>query len=318
MSMDRREFTRTVAGVAAGVAAGPSGRPQQPAPDALPTRRLGATGLELPILALGGSHVGEAGSEAAARRLIDAAYEEGIRFFDTAESYQSGTSERWLGAALKDRRNAVHLMTKTYAPRERSAESARRHLEGSLERLQTDHLDLWQLHSIQSPEDVDRAFAPGGAMEFILEAKAKGLVRYVGVTGHVTPAAHRRALEYWDRGVGFDAMQFPVNPIDYHQRSFQRELLPEVVRRSIGVIAMKTSADGALLREGLCTIAECLGYVWSLPVDVAVVGMQRPELVRANARLAREFRPMTPEEMDTLQARLRAQARLALEWYKRG
>lgn len=311
--MDRREFALALAGAAAGLAAGPD-----PAADALPTRRLGATGLELPILGLGGSHVGQAGSEDAARRLVDAAFAEGIRFFDTAESYQSGTSERWLGRALADRRREVVLMTKTYAPRERSADSARRHLEGSLERLQTDYLDLWQLHSVQSAADVDRAFAPGGAMEYILGAKDRGLVRYVGVTGHVTPAAHRRALDYWDRGVRFDAMQFPLNPIDAHQRSFERELLPEVVRRGIGVIAMKTSADGALLREGLCSIAECLRYVWSLPVSVAVVGMERLELVRANAALAREFRPFTSAAVEALRARLRPRARLDLEWYKRG
>ncbi len=153
-------------------------------------------------------------------------------------------------------------------------------------------------------------------MEFILEAKARKVVRYVGVTGHGTPEAHRRALEYWDHGLRFDAMQLPINPIDYHQQSFQREVLPELRRRGIGIIAMKTSADGALLRENLCTIEECLRYVWSLPVSVAVVGMERPELVRRDAQLAREFTPMKAEEMDALRARLRSQARLALEWYK--
>src|SRR5688572_20261593 len=266
--MDRREFARMLAAASAGLMAG--------APAALlgelPTRRLGRTDLELPILALGGSHVGQAGSERAARELIDVALEEGIRFLDTAESYGSGTSERWIGAALKGRRDAVVLMTKTFAYPERTAESARRHLEGSLQRLQTDHLDLWQLHSVRSVEDVDRAFGPGGAMEYILAAKAQGIVRYVGVTGHVSPRAHARALEFWDRGIRFDAMQMPINPIDYHQQSFQRVVLPRLVERGIGVIAMKTSADGALMREKICSIEECLRYVWSLSVSVAVVG----------------------------------------------
>jgi aryl-alcohol dehydrogenase-like predicted oxidoreductase len=166
-------------------------------------------------------------------------------------------------------------------------------------------------------EDVDRSFGPGGAMEFIQEAKRQGTVRFIGVTGHVTPQAHRRALEYWDRGIRFDVMQMPLNPMDYHQRSFTRELLPLVVERGIGVIAMKTSADGALLREGLATIDECQRYVWSLPISLAVVGMERPELVRENARRAREFRAMAEAEVAALRARLEPRAELGLEWYKK-
>jgi aryl-alcohol dehydrogenase-like predicted oxidoreductase len=292
----------------------------RPGPGALPTRRLGRTDLDLPILSLGGSHLSQAPSERAARTLVETALEEGIRFFDTAESYGDGRSERWLGAALRGAgtRDRVMLMSKTFAFPARTAESARRHLEGTLERLQTDRLDLWQLHSVRSVADVDRAFGPGGAMEYILEARAQGIVRYVGVTGHVFPAAHRRALDYWDQGIRFDAMQMPLNPIDFHQQSFEREVLPELVRRGIGVLAMKTSADGRLVRERICTIAECLRYAWSLPVTTAVVGMERPELVRENARYARDFRSMTAAELGALREQVRPQARLDLEWYKRG
>lgn len=314
--MDRRQFSKTLAAATASLAAVRAGPSTGPGP--LPTRRLGRTDLELPILALGGSHVARAGSERAARHLIDVALDEGVRFLDTAESYQAGTSERWIGAAVRGRRDAVVLMTKTFAFPERTADSARRHLEGSLERLQTDRLDVWQLHSIRSVEDVDRAFGPGGAMEYILETKEKRIVRYVGVTGHVDPRAHARALEYWDRGLHFDAMQLPINPIDYHQQSFQRDVLPGLVERGIGVIAMKTSADGALLQRQICSIQECLRYVWSLPVSVAVVGMERPDEVRQNARLAREFAPMTDHELDVLRARIKPRALIELEWYKRG
>lgn len=309
--MDRRRFAITLGALGAGLAL--------PRPDPLPIRRLGRTDLDVPILSLGGSHLSQAPSERAARALVETALDEGIRFFDTAESYGDGRSERWLGAALKGgARDRVMLMSKTFAFPARTAESARRHLEGTLERLQTDRLDLWQLHSVRSVADVDRAFGPGGAMEYILEAKAQGIVRYVGVTGHVFPAAQRRALEYWDRGIRFDAMQMPLNPIDFHQQSFEREVLPELSRRGIGVIAMKTSADGRLLRERICTIAECLRYVWSLPVAVAVVGMERPELVRENAGVARAFRAMSAAELDALRERIKARARLDLEWYKRG
>lgn len=323
--MDRRTFARTIAAVMAGLgipvgsrdasATSPSGRGVLP-PTTLPTRRLGRTGLEVPILALGGHHVGRAESESAARVLVETALEEGIRFFDNAESYQNGKAERWLGAALEGVRSDVLIMTKTHSPRDRSADSARRHLEGSLERLRTDYLDVWQLHSTKSVEDVDRAFRSGGAMEYIMRAREEGLVRFVGVTGHVTPAAHRRALEYWDDGWRFDTFQLPINPIDYHQRSFQRQVLVDIVARDIGMIAMKTSADGRLLRDGICTIEETLRYVWSLPVNVAVVGMERPDLVRHNAGLAREFEPMSPADLRALRDRIEPAADLALEWYK--
>ena len=311
--MRRRSFAATLLALGAGWGV----RRAPPSTARLPTRPLGATGLDVTILGLGGHHLAVSGSEGSARRLVETALEEGINFFDTAESYGRGESERWLGAALTGVRQSVVLMTKTYAPDERSAESAKRHLEGSLSRLRTDYLDLWQLHSVRSADDVDRAFGSGGAMEFITEAKRQGTVRFIGVTGHVTPAAHRRALEYWDRGVRFDVMQMPLNPVDYHQRSFTREVLPMVVERGIGVIAMKTSADGALLREGLATIDECQRYVWSLPVSLAVVGMERPELVRENARRARTFQAMPKTDIAALRARLEPRARLTLEWYKR-
>jgi len=290
--------------------------PPERSPLPLPTRPLGSTGLDVPILGLGGFHLGQAGSAASARRLVDVALEEGIRFFDTAESYQDGTSERWLGAALKGRRDQVLLMSKTFAYPERTRDSARRHLEGSLARLGVEYLDIWQLHSVRSTADVDRAFGPGGAMEYIQDAKARGLVRFIGVTGHATPEANRRALEYWDGGVQFDVMQMPVNPIDLHQQSFQQMVLPELVRRRIGVIAMKTSADGRLVRDGLCSEEECLHYVWSQPVSLAVVGMERAALVRENAGLARSFRPLSPQRLTALGERLAPHARLDLEWYK--
>ncbi len=325
--MDRRQFARTVTTLIAGLGLSGAGRrdallarrahrTRRLPPSTIPTRRLGRTGLDVPILSLGGHHLGRAANERAARRLVDTAIEEGIRFFDNAESYHRGKSERWLGAALRDVRSDVLVMTKTHSPRDRSAESARRHLEGSLERLGMDYLDLWQLHSTKSAADVDHAFRPGGAMEYIMRAREEGLVRYVGVTGHVTPAAHRRAIEYWDEGWDFDTFQFPINPIDYHQRSFQRQVLVDMVSRDIGVIAMKTSADGRLLREGICTIEECLRYVWSLPVDVAVVGMETQEIVRHNARLAREFEQMSPYELARLRDRIASRADLDLEWYK--
>jgi aryl-alcohol dehydrogenase-like predicted oxidoreductase len=325
--MRRREFLRTSLAVAAatglaacakdagGAAPEPPGRLP---PSTLPQRPLGSTGVSLPILALGGFHLGGCADEAAARALLETALQEGVRFLDTAESYQDGRSESWLGAGLAALgvRDEVFLMTKTFKPDGRTAESAKRDLDASLSRLRTDRLDLWQLHSIQSVEDVDRAFAPGGAMEFIRGQQAAGVVRFVGVTGHVNPAAHRRALEWWDRGVRFDVVQMPVNPLDAHQLSFQNEVLPGLRERGLGVLAMKTAAGGALVQKGVCAHAECLRYVWSLPVDVAVVGMETPEQVRVNAALARGA-AMDGGERAALLARIERFKDLSLEWYKK-
>ena len=290
------------------------------APTALPERRLGRTGVMLPILGLGGWHLGDAGSERAAHELVETALAEGIRFFDNAESYHGGTSERWLGAALAalGARDQAFLMTKTYDLAHRSRDSAARHLEGGLQRLRTDHLDLWQLHSVRSVDDVDQAFRRGGAMEYIVDAQRQGVVRYIGVTGHQDPAANLRALHYWDEGIRFDTMQMPLNPLDHHQRSFERQVLPELVKRDIGVIAMKTSADGRLVRSRVCSAAECHRYAWSLPVSIAVVGMETATLVRENARRAREFDPLSDDERRTLLDRVAPRANLRLEPYKLG
>ena len=312
--MNRAEFLQWAA---AFVGAGTAGSVNAGAAT-LPSRRLGRTGVTLPMLGLGGYHLGQSGSEAAARTLVDAAFDEGIRFFDTAESYQNGTSEQWLGAALAGRRDQVFVMSKSFDFPRRRPEMAERHLAGTLKRLRTDKLDLWQLHSVRTVGDVDLAFAPGGAFEMMLELKAKGAARFIGVTGHQQPEANLRAIHYWDQGLKFDVMQMPLNPIDYHQQSFQRYVLPELVRRDIGVIAMKTSADGALLREKICSIDECLRYAWSLPISLAVVGMFNPAQVRQNAAHARAFSAYSDTERRALLARISPRAALSLEWYKSG
>jgi len=315
--MQRHDFLRTLLGLPLARYLSGAGNDLRPAAGTIPTRRLGRADVPVTILGLGGSHVGQAASERAARQLVETALDEGIRFIDTAESYQAGGSERWIGAALAGARDRVFLMTKTFHFPERTAEGSKRHLEGSLARLRTDHLDLWQLHSVRSVEDVDRAFTKGGSMEYILSMRDQGVTRFVGVTGHADPAANLRTLEHWDRGLRFDAMQFPLNPIDAHQASFQRALLPELAKRDIAVIAMKTTASAALLREQVCTNEECRRYAWSLPIATAVVGMETPEQIRQNARLARDAATMTVQEREALLARIHPKASLSLEWYKR-
>ena len=333
MTSTRRELLARLAGTAAGVVGLPAlGRAAQDAPashaggapaarlppSTLPSRRLGRTGATLPVLALGGFHLGAAADEQAARTLVETALEEGVRFFDSAESYQDGGSERWLGAAIAALgvRKDVWLMTKTHSPADRSAESAKRHLAGSLERMKTDRLDVWQLHAVSSPEDVDRAFGKGGAMEYILEQQAAGVVRFVGVTGHADPAANLRALEHFDRGMRFDVMQLPINPLDaLTPKSFQKAVLPALVERDIGVLAMKTNAGGALSAQAVCTVEECLRYVLGLPVSLIVSGMETPAHVRQNAAAVRE--PALDEgQRKALLERVADRAGEALEWYK--
>ena len=317
--MNRKEFLQQLVGLTAGlvvpsfVSRSVAGEGETPA---IPRRKLGSTDITVPVLGLGGFHLGLAANEKQARAIVDAALEEGIRFFDNAESYQKGQSERYLGASLKGVRQDVFLMSKTYAPEDRSAESAKRHLEGSLERLQTDFLDLWQLHAVKNAEDVERSFRKGGAMEYIIDMKRKGVVKHIGVTGHANPAAHRRAIRFWDEGWKFDTLQFPLNPVDYHQLSFQHELLSGAVKRGIAVLAMKTAARGALIKQGVCTAQDCHRYALSLPVSVVVVGMETPDEVRGNARVFRQSAPLTPEQSVALLDKVRLKADLKLEPYK--
>lgn len=282
----------------------------------VPRRKFGATGKELPVLGLGGYHMGIPVHEKVGRQMIDVAIEEGVRFFDNAESYHEGKSEQWMGAALTGMRKEVFLMTKTYAFPQRTAESAKKHLEGSLDRLKTDYLDLWQLHSVRTAEDVDNAFRAGGAMEYILDAKKNGLVRYVGVTGHTSVQANQRALKYFDDGWHFDTFQFPCNPIDFHQHSFQHDFLPRVVQRGIAVLAMKTAAAGSLVSRHICDIDECLRFVLSLPVSIIISGMESVANLRHNADVVRRLGPFTAAECETLLTRIKPNASPDLEPYK--
>ncbi len=321
-SLDRKSFLRFLIGLTGSMVGGakifadPADAATSGSTNALPRRKLGDMGIELPVLGVGGYHMGMPTAEQKSRTLMETAIDEGIRFFDNAESYHAGKSERWMGAALLGARKDVFLMTKTHAFPERTAESAKRHLGESLERLQTNYLDLWQLHAVKTPEDVDASFRAGGAMEYILEAKEQGMVRYVGVTGHTSAEANLRALKHFDEGWRFDAFQFPCNPIDVHQRSFVRELLPEVVKRGIAVLAMKTAAAGALVDQNVCSIDECLRFVLSLPVSMVISGMASAEHVRRNASIVREAQPFTPAEADALLARIKPRATLDLESYK--
>lgn len=321
--MERRNFLKSIAGLTSGLLLSPHTPGVQAASrdrlgDLLPQRRLGKTGEAVTMLGVGGSHVGRM-SERDAQATIEAALESGIRFFDSAESYQDGGSERYLGRFLTPKyRDEVFLMTKALA---RDAEGVRANLEGSLRRLNTDYLDLWQMHSVQDPGDVDNRISQG-VVEVMKEAKAEGKVRHIGFTGHNRPSAHRRVLERTD---AFETCQMPINVSDASYKSFIEGVLPTLVERNFGVLAMKTLANGRFFeasQQGTSIIpdrislAQALHFVWALPVSVLISGPGSPGEIKENAALARSFEGMDEPQRQALVEQVAGINHQAIEYYK--
>lgn len=267
----------------------------------VPRRPLGRPGLEVSVLALGGAHLGRAPSEQEAIHIVQEAVDAGITFLDNAWEYHDGRSEELMGQALVGRRQKVFLMTKV-CTHGRDGKVAMQQLEQSLRRLRTDYLDLWQIHEVIYEDDPDRHFAPGGAADALLEAKRQGKVRFLGFTGHKAPKIHLKMLEY---GFPFDACQLPLNVFDGTFRSFEREVLPELTRRGIAPLAMKTvSGNGEPIKQGVVTVEEALRYVLTLPVTTIVSGIDSRAVLQQNLAIVRRFTPMTAREMQTLRTRV--------------
>ena len=325
--MTRRKFLRVLAAAAA---AAPLARASSDSLGAvLPTRMLGRQGPEVTCLGLGGYHIGWT-TEPLAQATIEAALAEGVRFFDTAESYGPHTSEerygKYLVPAARDR---IFLMTKSTA---KTATVAAEHLEGSLRRMKTEVIDLWQLHALESPEDVD-ARLTAGVLDYALKARNEGKIRRIGFTGHASPYALTRMLE---RTAGdaepFAACQFPINPVDAaSSHSFVGSVVPAAQARGLGVLAMKTLADGRFFGEktmngksvwtsqspvipGQLSLSDCFAFALSLPISVLITGAEKPEFLRDKAALVRSFHQLPPEERLALSARVSDQ--LELEFYK--
>jgi len=271
----------------------------------VPRRPLGRTGVQVSVLTLGGAHLGRVGSEADAVRIVHEALDAGITFMDNAWEYHNGRSEEWMGKALEGRRGTAFLMTKVCS-HGRDKKVAMEQLEQSLRRLRTDYLDLWQIHEVIYDDDPDRHFAPGGAVEALLEAKHQGKVRFIGFTGHKDPAIHLKMLAH---GFPFDTCQLPLNVFDGTYRSFEHQVLPELTRQGIAPIAMKAmSGNGDPIRHGVLTAEEALRYVLSLPVATIVTGIDSREVLRQNVAIVRRFTPMTAAEMASLRQRVAAYA----------
>lgn len=266
----------------------------------LPTRALGRTGQRVSILCLGGWHIGSLKNDAEAIRIMHAAIDEGLTFFDNCWDYHDGGSEELMGKALAGgKREKVFLMTKNC---ERDYEGSKRCLDDSLRRLQTDHLDLWQFHEIIYDSDPDWVFERGG-IRAAIEARKAGKVRHIGFTGHKDPRIHLAML---DKPFEWETSQMPINVMDVHYRSFQKQVVPVCLKKNIGVIGMKGFGGGSGIagKAGL-SAAEAYRYALSQPVASQVVGITSMEQLKENIALARTFSPMSAAEQTALAARVR-------------
>jgi diketogulonate reductase-like aldo/keto reductase len=328
-TMERRDFLKTslAAACASGVGMSATAAPAPARPNAAATaldphdllrvsdpgerrgdmlyRTLGRTGEKVSLIGLGGSHLSRKPlEEQDAIKLVHAALDRGITFLDNCWDYGGGNSERWMGAALAQGgyRHKAFLMTKLDG---RTKEAATSQLDESLRRLQTDRIDLVQFHEILRFDDPDRIFTDGGAIEALVAAKQAGKLRFIGFTGHKDPRVHLYMLEVAARhGFHFDTVQMPLNVLDAHFRSFSHDVVPEAVKQGIGVLAMKTMADGAILKSGApVTAIECLHYAMNLPTSVVITGIDSARILDQAFEATRTFKPMSAEEVAVLVAK---------------
>jgi hypothetical protein len=296
----RRDFVRTVIGGAAATSVAGTltalGGLAPKTPKELPQRMLGSTGHTVGLFSLGGqATLEEEGKTDQAVEIIHRAIDNGVTYIDTARVYGKGVSETYVGAVMKTRRKEVFLATKT---RERTYDGSMRSLEESLKALQTDHLDLWQLHNVRVQEDLDQIFAKDGAIKAMEKARDEKIVRFLGITGHRDPLVLKKGIEHYP----FDSILMALNAADRHKASFIEQLLPTAVEKKMAIIGMKVPARGKIFREGgITTMREAMGYVLTLPVSTVIVGISTVKELDENLRIAREFIPFTEAEMKHLE-----------------
>lgn len=334
---DRRRFLATLSQLAVGsfFAYGANAQDKPRKKDRigewLPTRTLGRTGEEVTMLGMGGWHFGE-GDDKNGEAILAAALENGVRFVDCASEYQKGGSEQRIGRIVTPKyRDILFLMSKAIG---KDSKSVEQELENSLRNMNTDHLDLWQVHEIESPEDVDKRIE-NGVLDVFAKAKAAGKARYIGFTGHRSYHAHLRMLERTQDTNLFDTCQMPINILDPSYKSFIVNVFPKLAERNIGVIAMKSLAFGKFLHRNMAvngkptdlkipfeiipdriTLKDALHFVWSFPVSVLVSGMTNPKEVKDNAELARTWVSMDGLKREALISKISDLAGTEIEWYK--
>jgi predicted aldo/keto reductase-like oxidoreductase len=297
--MDRREFIK--AATAAGLFASLGQRLSFAAsPGSIPYRVLGHTGEKVSLLGIGGYHIGRPNvSEATAIQIVRAALDAGVNFLDNCWDYNQGVSEIRMGKALQDGYRAkAFLMTKLDG---RDAQTAAKQLDESLQRLQTDHVDLIQMHDLHRMDEPDQLFAPGGGVEALVAAKKAGKVRYIGFTGHKSPDIHLHMLDLADQhGFVFDSVQMPLNVMDAHFNSFGHKVLPVLVKKNIGVLGMKSMGDKNILASNTVTPLECLNFTMNLPVSVCITGCDSMEILEQGLDVARNFQPLTTAQVEAI------------------
>ncbi|WP_347838685.1 aldo/keto reductase [uncultured Draconibacterium sp.] len=330
---DRRSFLKSLAGATAGIAItskalGNDQKSRDRLGEVLPKRKLGRTGELVTMLGTGGYHIGWT-TERDAQEVIEASIEGGVRFFDTAESYSKGVSEERYGKYLTPKyRDLVFLMTKSTG---RDAKTVQEHLEGSLRRLKVDQLDLYQVHSIQTPDDVDNRIK-NGVLEVLLKAQQQGKIKYLGFTGHQNPYAHTRMLDQTQESDIFDTVLMPVNVLDQTYFSFTKNVIPPALERNMGILAIKSLADGRFFAKkekvnwtsddplipNYLSIKEAMHFVWSLPVSVLISGNENATYMREKIALARSFTALTEEQKLALVDKVRDIALTGkLEYFKK-
>jgi predicted aldo/keto reductase-like oxidoreductase len=304
----RRDFLRSslAAGTALGLAELATGADDATG-NGVPTRALGKTGEKVSIICLGGWHIGSVKDPKEAIRIMHAAIDNGLTFFDNAWDYHDGGSEEIMGKALAEGgyRKKCFLMTKNCG---RDAKTVQQHLEDSLRRLKTDVIDLMQFHEINYDNDPDWIVEKGG-LGVLLQAKKMGKIRYLGFTGHKDPRIHLKMLPRHD----WDTVQMPINVCDWHYRSFVNHVVPQANKRGIGVIGMKSLAGGSggrgrLVTERVCKVEEALNYALSQPISALVVGIDSMKVLEQDLRIAREHKRMEASEMKALLARVKSVA----------
>jgi aryl-alcohol dehydrogenase-like predicted oxidoreductase len=308
--MRRRNF---FGAVFSGLAAVSAARPSKPAAGDIPRRALGRTGEKLTIVGMGGARFHLIPFEEGAA-LVRRAYELGINYFDMARSYWDGRAEEVYGASIPAFRKNIFLTTKSG---QRGARQATAELETSLKTMKTDYVDLWQMHGINSKEDVQKTLAPGGALEAFVAAKKAGKCRFIGFTGHADPAFNVDMMRTCDQ---FDTTLMPLHATDTAYLSFEKEALPVAQQKSLGILGMKIFGNAFLLRT--FSVADCLRYTLSLPVTAVVLGFSTPGQLEDDVRVAKGFAPLTQEETRRIRDRA-ASDRFdvakgpALEYWKR-
>ncbi len=281
--------------------------------DAMPTRAFGKTGFKVGVLSLGGQATLEMpDTEEESEKIINRALDLGVNYIDTAAAYGKGMSQKNIGRVMKHRRKEAWLSTKTH---DRTYDGSMRLLEESLKSLQTDHLDLWQLHNIQRQDQIDQIFGKNGAIKALEKAKSEGIVRHLGITGHYEPIILMEAIKNYP----FSAILMALNAADPHYLSFKRYLLPEAQMRGVATIGMKVATRGRMLSTwtpppvddqparmatkipGTITIKEALTYNMSLPVSTTIIGVDNVAQIEENVQIASQFSPLSSMEMEDIE-----------------